>query len=94
MSGHDTELISHHQSRKQANIATAPTAALAKPRLLVAEPAPEVELAAEELELALSAAEAADEDTEVLLPVALVEELEAEDFEAVDEAALESAEEA
>jgi hypothetical protein len=53
----------------------------------VAEPAPDVELADEELELALSVSEeAADADEELLLAVALVEELESEDSEAVEEA--------
>lgn len=74
--------------------ATAPTAALLKPRPLVAELAPDAELADEELELALSVVEAADDDTEPLLAVALVDELESEDSEAVDEAALEAVEEA
>jgi hypothetical protein len=73
--------------------ATAPAAALFRPRLLVAGLAPDVELADEELELALSAAEAADEDAELLLAVVLVEELESEDSEAVDEAVLEAVEE-
>jgi hypothetical protein len=65
-----------------------------RPRPLIAVPAPEVELADEELELALSVEEAAEEDTELLLAVALVEELESEDSEAVDEAALEAVDEA
>lgn len=72
----------------------APTAALLKPRPLVAKLAPDVELADEELELALSVPEAADEDAELLLAVALDEELEPEDCEAVDEAVSESVEEA
>jgi hypothetical protein len=54
---------------------------------LVAEPAPDVELADEELELALSTA---DEDAEFLLAV----ELDPEDREAVDEALSESVAEA
>lgn len=61
---------------------------------MVAETAPEVELADEELELALSVVEAADEDAELLLAVALVEELESEDSEAVEEAVPEAVEEA
>jgi hypothetical protein len=73
--------------------ATAPAVALFRPRLLVAGLAPDVELADEELELALSTAEAADEDAELLLAVVLVEELESEDSEAVDEAVLEAVEE-
>ena len=77
ISSHDAERISH-QSRKQVNSATAPTATPLRPRPLVAEPAPD-----EELELALSAA---DEDAEFLLAV----ELEPEDREAVDEAVSES----
>ena len=52
-----------------------------------------LERADEALELALSAAEAPEEDAEVLPPVALVEEL-AADFEAVDEAVSESVEDA
>jgi len=67
----------------------APTTALLRPRPLTAELAPDVELADEELELALSAAEAAEEDEELLLAVAL--ELEPEACDAADEAALESA---
>ena len=54
---------------------------------MVAEPAPYVELADEELELALSTA---DEDAEFLLAV----ELDPEDREAVDEALSESVAEA
>lgn len=61
---------------------------------MVAEPAPDVELVDEELELALSVAEPADEDAEVLLAVVLAEELEPEDCEAVDEAVSVSVEEA
>ena len=72
---------------KQVSSATAPTATLLRPRPLVAELASDVELAEEELSLALSAA---DEDAELLLAVALVEELEPEDCEAVDEAVSES----
>ena len=79
-----------HQNRKQASSATAPTAALLKPRLLVAEGAPEAELADEALELTLSAAEAADEDAELLLAEAVFEELEPEECKAVDEAVSES----
>ena len=82
ISSHDAERISH-QSRKQVNSATAPTATLLKTRPLVAELAPDVELADEELELALSAA---DEDAEFLLAV----ELEPDDREAADEAVSES----
>ena len=58
---------------------------------MAAELAPNVELADEELELALSAA---DEDAELLLAEALVEELEPEDCEAVDEEVSESVAEA
>ena len=86
ISDHDTGLITH-QTMKQVSSATAPTATLLRPRPLVAELAPDVELAEEELSLALSAA---DEDAELLLAVALVEELEPEDCEAVDEAVSES----
>jgi len=94
MSGHIIDPLSH-QSRKQVSSATTPAAALWKPRLFVVEPAPDVELADEELELALSVSEeAADADEELLLAVALVEELESEDSEAVDEVALEAVEEA
>lgn len=89
MPRHNIESISN-QSRKQVSSATAPTAALLKPRPLVAEPAPDVELADEELELALSVAEPADEDAEVLLAVVLAEELEPEDCEAVDDVVSES----
>jgi hypothetical protein len=74
--------------------AKAPTAALLKLRPLVAEIAPDVELADEALELALSVVEAAEDDAELLLAVALAEELDSEDSEAVDEAALEAVEEA
>ena len=93
ISRHDIGPVSH-QSRKHAKSATAPTAAPLKPRPLAAGPAPEVELADEELEPASSVAEAVDEDTELLLPVALDEELRSEDCEAVDEAVSVSDEEA
>lgn len=94
MSRHGIEPIDY-QSRKQVSSATAPTAALLKLRLLAAGTAPEVELADEELELALSVSEeAADAEEELLLAVALVEELDSEDSEAVDEAVLEAVEEA
>ena len=86
ISSHDMERISH-QSRKQVSSATAPTATPLRPKPLVAELAPDEELADEELGLALSAA---DEDTEFLLAV----ELESEDREAVDEALSESVVEA
>lgn len=76
-----------HQSRVQARSATAPIATLMNPRPVPAGLASEVEFDDSELELALSAAEeeeAADADEELLLPVALAEELWAVDETALD----------
>jgi hypothetical protein len=68
-----------------------PTAALLKLRPLVAEIASDVELADEALEMALSVVEAAEDDAELLLAVALVDELDSADS---DEAALDAVEDA